>query len=483
MLPDILTTLKALGYPCQISSDWYGKVAEWEEWYQGLTRFHYYRTYNGTQYVTNQKYSLHMPKTMCEDRADILLNEHTDIVVVDEAAQSFLDALFDSNGFWRHANQLIEKVSWSGTGAFVEYLQDSTIHIDFVDGKSIYPLAWRNNDITSCAFVSQYVDPVRGPLLLIVVHAPNSVTKKYYVHNILIDEKGREVGLPKNVRAIWDTNSVNPTFQIVRLAMLNNFMPNNPLGISIYANAIDVIKSLDNAYDSMANEFILGRKRIFVDSSIVNVDTTTGDIIPLFDPNDVVFYGIPGMSGDDGKGLPIKESDMTLRVSEHISAIQTNLDLLSLKSGFGRGFYRFEAMQVTTATEVISTDAKMYRRVRKDEISLEKSLRDLTKVLLFFGGFDPEMEITIKFDDSVIEDSGAVAQRCLQEYQAGVISLEQYYERVDKLRERAAASRAQRTRKQLEADAPDEKASDITGPSGAGDSGAYKNISLVQGTK
>lgn len=489
MLPDVISTLNSLGYRCPLTADWYSRIDSWEKWYTGYTNFHTYRTYNGTRFVTNTKFSLRMAKTLSEDRADILLNEHTDIIVESARAQKFLDDLFDREDFWARANQLVEKVGWSGTGAFVQYKSGDQVKIDYVDAKAIYPLQWQGNDITACAFASQYVGPDGNILLSLVIHAPNRITGKYYVRSHLIDEKGRETPLPNNVHAMWDSNSTYPTFQIVRLASLNNFDRNNPMGIAIYANALDVLKSLDNAYDSMANEFTLGRKRIFVDSSIVNVDTTTGDIIPIFDASDTVFYGIPGMSGDDGKGLPIKESDMNLRVQEHIDAIQTNLDLLSLKAGFGRGFYRFEAMQVTTATEVISTDAKMYRRIRKDEIPIATALRALTKSLLFLGGFDPEQEISINFDDSVIEDSNAVAQRSLQEYQAGVISLEQYYARVDKLREKAASARAKRTIAERAAEAASHPvpigqpsaqpgstgAPPIKKPSGTGDGGAYKN--------
>lgn len=487
MLPDVIQTLNSLGYRCPLQSGWYGKVDEWEKWYTGRTDFHTYKTYNGTRFVTCQKKTLRMAKTLSEDRADILLNEHTDIVVEQARAQKFIDDLFDKEKFWERANQLIEKVGWSGTGAFVQYKQGENIHIDYADAKSIYPLMWSGDNVTACAFASTYIGNDGKPLLSIVVHAPNPVTGLYYVRNHLVDESGREVGLPNNIHAMWDSGSKYPTFQIVRLAMQNNFERNNPMGIAIFANAIDILKSLDDAYDSMANEFMLGRKRIFVDSSIVNVDTTTGEIIPLFDVSDVVFYGIPGMSGDDGKGLPIKEIDMTLRVTEHVSAIQNNLDLLSLKTGFGRGFYRFEAMQVTTATEVISTDAKMYRRIRKDEIALTSALQALTKTLLFLGGFSAEQEISVKFDDSVIEDSNAIAQRSLQEYQAGVISLEQYYERVDKLREKAASARAKRTREERAADTPkstepsptkvdpnDPQAKPKQG-FGAGDGGAYRN--------
>lgn len=455
---DVKQCIESLGYKCPISSDWYSKIESWGRWYHGTTAFHLYKTYNGTKFVQNRKFTLNMSKTMCEDRADILMNEHTDIVVDDQTAQKYLDDLFDREDFWTQANQLIEFVSWSGTGAFVvrqetDPVRGAQTHIDYVSALSIYPLAWKNNQITACAFVSAYVDQVAGTLLYVAVHAPNA-EGVYVVNNSCFDSDGKRVALPAGVMESWVSGSVYPTFQIIKLGMLNNLMPNNPMGIAIYANAIDVLKALDNTFDSLANEFILGRKRIFVDSSIVNVDSASGEMVPIFDSNDTVFYGIPGIGADTATSLPIKESNMSLRVEQHVATIQMLLDVLSMKAGFGRGFYQFEAAQVTTATEVISTDSKMYRRVRKDEIPLENALRQLTKVLLLFGGFDPEQEISIKFDDSVIEDTNAIAMRSLQEYSQGVISLEQYNERVNSLRAKAAARVARQTRMQLQQNQP-----------------------------
>ena len=58
----------------------------------------------------------------------------------------------------------------------------------------------------------------------------------------------------------------------------------NPMGVSLFANAIDIIRKIDLEYDSYANEFSLGRKRIFVAPEFLS--NTNGS--PVFDPNDSV---------------------------------------------------------------------------------------------------------------------------------------------------------------------------------------------------
>lgn len=66
--------------------------------------------------------------------------------------------------------------------------------------------------------------------------------------------------LAKEVR----TGSSEAQFVIDRLNITNNADENNPMGVAIFANAIDTLKKLDIEYDSYCNEFELGRKRIFV---------------------------------------------------------------------------------------------------------------------------------------------------------------------------------------------------------------------------
>ena len=95
------------------------------------------------------------------------------------------------------------------------------------------------------------------------------------------------------------------------------------MGVAIYANAIDVLKSLDIKYDSYSNEFELGRKRIFVAPEMMK--NVNGSI--AFDPEDVTFYMMPDEYDKSQEGL-IKEVNMDLRSEQHSGAINDDLNYL-----------------------------------------------------------------------------------------------------------------------------------------------------------
>ena len=59
--------------------------------------------------------------------------------------------------------------------------------------------------------------------------------------------------------------------------------------ISLFANSIDILRKIDTEYDSYANEFGLGRKRIFVAPEMLTDENGN----KVFDENDTVFYSLP----------------------------------------------------------------------------------------------------------------------------------------------------------------------------------------------
>jgi A118 family predicted phage portal protein len=198
--------------------------------------------------------------------------------------------------------------------------------------------------------------------------------------------------------------------------------------VAIFANAIDVLRSLDVKYDSYCNEFELGRKRIFVAPEMLH----NNDGSPAFDPEDTVFYKLPDDYADkDQSAGMIHEVDLQLRVEEHSRAINDDLNYLSLKCGFGQQHYKFEAGQVKTATEVISENSDMYRRLQKHEIILEQALLDLVRIIIRMGnalgaGINDNVDIDIKFDDSIIEDKQAERSSDRQDVAMGAMPLWEY---------------------------------------------------------
>ena len=150
----------------------------------------------------------------------------------------------------------------------------------------------------------------------------------------------------------------------------------------------------------------------------------------MFDPNDVVFYQLPEGYLQDG-GKPLETVDMNLRADEHEKAINDNLNMLSMKCGFGQNHYKFENGSVQTATQVISENSDMYRTINKHELILEPVLDELIRIIARLGqvlgiNSNPDTEIVINFDDSIIEDKQAERQSDRQDVSMGVMSHAEY---------------------------------------------------------
>ena len=147
-----------------------------------------------------------------------------------------------------------------------------------------------------------------------------------------------------------------------------------------------------------------------------------GVMKPVFDKNDSVFYAFPDDSRGEGKNK-IESFDPTIRAADHDLGINKALDLLSFKCGMGTGRYKFENGVVKTATEVISDKSDLYQSLKKHEIVLVKSL---VKGQLDFFLVQSPKEITIEFDDSIIEDKVSERQQDRQDVGMGVMPLWEY---------------------------------------------------------
>ena len=214
-----------------------------------------------------------------------------------------------------------------------------------------------------------------------------------------------------------------------RLNIVNNADDDdsNPMGVALFANAVDTLRKIDLTYDSYANEFDLGRKRIFVAPELL--DDKYGN--PTFDTSDTVFYRLPEDYLKDTNEA-IKEVNMELRVDAHSKAIDDDLNYLSVKCGFGTQRYRFVNGNVQTATQVISENSDMYRSVQKHELILDEVLKELIRIIIRLGiasrvaGLNEDTDITIDFDDSIIEDKQTERNEDRKDVSMGVMSLPEY---------------------------------------------------------
>lgn len=122
---------------------------------------------------------------------------------------------------------------------------------------------------------------------------------------------------------------------------------------------------------------------------------------------------------------------MEIRADAHEKAINDNLNMLSMKCGFGQNHYKFENGSLQTATQVISENSDMYRSINKHEIILNDVLEELIRIIARLGqvlgvGTNPDTEVVVNFDDSIIEDKQAERQSDRQDVSMGAMTLVEY---------------------------------------------------------
>lgn len=394
---------------------------EWLSWYKGFVpEKHEYTVFNGQEFRQARRRTLGMAKIICEDYGALLMNEHVQIT-----SDTFPDLpeLLKKNQFYTRMNRLAELTMALGTGAIVEFIGAGGVPtIDYIRADMVYPLSWDGECVTECAFASRKVSGRGGSVktsYYIQMHVKEG--NGWRIRNVWLDDSGHELPPPDGVQAESPFTPI-PLFQIVRPNVVNVADFDSPLGASVFANALEQLNDCDIVWDSYINEFVLGKKRLMLPTSLSKImihKTESGDeeVVPLFDPHDALFYVY-----DAGEAQKPIELDMNLRTSEHEQGLQRCLDTLSKKCGLGVGRYRFDSGNVMTATEVISTKSDLYQSLKRHEKTFGDAIAGMVRALAWLSGVSGDVDVSVKFDDSIIEDENSILDRCIKRVSAGLMS-------------------------------------------------------------
>lgn len=430
------------GYDSTIKDNIKTYIEQWRSWYVGnVTSFHNYFVWNGHEKVPQKRYTMNMAKKVSEDWSDILWSEKCEISMKDDTSQKQFEELTNELDLYVIINQALEKSGALGTVGTVTSVYDivenkdgmyldvsnAKTRVDVVDVDWIYPLSWNNKEVTECAFGS--VEYIKGKKYIVLsVHKLNDKGNYVIINHLFRDDNGylAEITTQEDTIPEFDTQSNVKWFSIFKPLLTNNLFDNSPFGIPHFANAIDNLKAVDIAFDALKNEIKDGRKRVFARADMFNYNDGTQKMV--FDPNDISIYRLPkGATKDD---LIQSDSD-DLRTDKQINTLNTNLNILGDSVGFGENHYHFDGTNLSTATAVVSSNSKLFRRKKKLEVGYESAIYDLVNSICYasskFGKYNINTEdMVIQFDDSIIEDKEAESNRALRELQQGVLSKVEY---------------------------------------------------------
>src|SRR5690554_1943401 len=381
-----------------------------------------YKTIEGTK--TRKMDSLMMAKTVSAEMASLVFNEKCEISISDEALKNEIDNVFKQNKFNKKFQDYLEYNFALGGMVIKPYVEDEKIKLSFVTADCFIPLSWQNETIYEAVFPSEYKKGDKK-----YTHLEWHVWEdgEYVIRNELYESNGQDLGIKVALSTLFPdleeevriSGLSKPIFMYFKPNTANNIDTQSPLGISIYANALDTMKAIDTAFDSLHREFRLGKKRIIVPSHMVKVvnDPLTGEPLRYFDPSDEVYEALNTDNIDDAD---IKDIKTELRVEEHVSAINALLNLFAMQTGFSAGTFSFDGQSVKTATEVVSENSKTFKSKKSHEIIIESGLQELIESIVAIAELyslfsaPEEYEISVSFDDSIVEDENAEINKQIQ---------------------------------------------------------------------
>lgn len=169
-----------------------------------------------------------------------------------------------------------------------------------------------------------------------------------------------------------------PLFGVYRTPAANNIELDSPLGIAIYADALQELADLDVAYSRNTKEIADSKRTVLLDSDRLFASGTkvknaaasakfAGEALGLPD----VIKAVNG----NGDGDIYHEINPTLNTDARLSGINALLSEIGFKCGYSNGYFVFnEKTGMVTATQVESDDRRT--------IQLIKDVRDKVQACL-----------------------------------------------------------------------------------------------------
>ncbi len=418
----------------------YKYIDMWKRLYQGhYAEWHNLNYEHNGNPVNRRQLSMNLPKVTAKYMSKLLFNEKVKINIDDKAAEEFVLNVLKTNGFTKNMERYIEYGEAMGGFVIKVYHDGKNVKVSFATADCMYPLSNDSENVDECVIANSFHKNNKYYKLLEWNEWKGKEEKVYTITTELYqsdnpDELGGEVSLKLLFNDIEPVVPLppltRPTFIYIKPNIANNKNLTSPLGISIYANALDTLKTLDLMFDSYYQEFKLGKKKVLVPSSFVktavNLDGSTSQ---YFDSTDEAFFLYQGDQDADGKS--VKDISVEIRSTEFIESINAMLRIYAMQVGLSAGTFTFDENGLKTATEVVSEKSETYQTKNSHSQLIEQGIKEMIVSILEVGKFIEaysgdivELDtITVDFDDSIAQDEDTTINRYTNAKNQGMIPL------------------------------------------------------------
>ena len=292
-------------------------------------------------------------------------------------------------------------------------LSDAIIPDVFRDGKTIYTRLERhtvvgnNVEITQRAFRSTMEDNLGVEISLSDVDKWKSLQEKATV-----------------------MNTDGPLFGWYKAAAANNVDVDSPLGASVFAKAIDVIREADIQYSRLLWEYEGSELAIDVDPTALRPKRTEGGGMEMPKLNQRLFRAVDVDKGDRDLYDVFSPNIRDISLLNGLNQLLIRVEDLS---GLSRGTLSDANVEARTATEIKIVKQRSYATIADNQAALESCLKNVIRAMdkyasLYHLAPEGEYDVSFEWDDSILTDTDTEMQERLMMLNAGIISKAEFRE-------------------------------------------------------
>lgn len=306
----------------------------------------------------------------------------------------------------------------------VPNIEDNTFSYDYVLANEFYPISFNDKGkLIHCVFVEQIVKKnvtytrfetheLKGGTITVKNEAYKSQANGSDINSrVNLDEVSEWANLEPQV-TITSTNGI----KLDRLLVATFIMPNannidihSKMGVSGYANAVDLIKNANDIYSSLMWEMQGGELAIDSPRDTLKVQyDKKGNPVTILPKHEKRLFREVNISSSSGDDL-YNVFNPALRDGNYLNVLTNILMNIEDNVGLARGTLSRVDVIAKTATEIKSSKQKTFQTNKAIQESLQQTLEDIIYILDIYTSLynlAPQGEYDSKFewDDSILVD-------------------------------------------------------------------------------
>ena len=313
------------------------------------------------------------------------------------------------------------------------YISAGKIVTAFVQADSFFPVAFDSSgNITGCVFADR---KTKGSRYYTRLEYHDFSPVGYSIQNFAFvsdnsDSIGRRISLT-DVPEWADLqeevsigNAKRPLFSYFKMPGANSIDSGSPLGVSVFARAVDSIRQADIQYSRLLWEFEGSELAVHVDETVLELSGNGKASLPKL--NKRLYRGLSYEGG-----VQMEVFSPAIREQSLLNGLDAILRDVEYLSGLAYGTLSKMDDTAKTATEIKASRQRSYSTVSAIQRALKTALEnhlEAMEMLCDIYSLAPrdKVEQSIDFGDSLITDNEYEQKVWLQEVSAGLMSPVEY---------------------------------------------------------